>query len=231
MSYRDSIKRILAFFAVFSFIEYLAFHGLYLLTDGLSEYVLLPIRISVSVVPVMAAAAVIREGLGLGGTMRHLGYIALVRLPFSFLYSYMFTVLYYRTVLGEALLWSILFSLAITLVYYAAFCAVYGLVRLSFRLSGAEYITVDRFPLRISNLSCPLVRGLAILPFVIFLVELVLEIITTVSYFIDVGSGYRTSEVVYMVFQYVLIIGIFVAAMLLAAMLTNRFMKEKVEEE
>ena len=227
----ERLKRILVFFAVFSVFEYLAFHALYLLTDSLAEYILLQIRVSVSMLPVMAAVAVIREGIDTRRVLLHLGYIALERIPFSFLYAYMFIVLYYRTVSTEALLYSILLSVGIAFVYFLLFIAVYGLVHLSFRLSGREYDAVGCFPIRISNLSCPLVRGLSILPFTVFLIELVFEIIATVSYFTSYGAAYRAGEIIYMVFSYILLIVIFLSSMLMAAGLGNRFLRDRAEGE
>ena len=83
----QNLKRQLLFFFLFSVIEYALFHIAYVMTDTINDYALFPIRLSLSVFPVTAAAALVKDGLDLKrATLRAL-LISAMRLLTSFIYS------------------------------------------------------------------------------------------------------------------------------------------------
>ena len=139
MKKRGNIKRQLIFFFIFSVIEYALFHLSYVMTDTISDYALFPIRLSLSVFPVTAAAALVKDGLDFKGAILRALLISATRFLSSFIYSYMFLIFATTMRTAEALAFAPILSIPLVLVYFLLILACYGLIRLAFVIKRADY--------------------------------------------------------------------------------------------
>ncbi len=222
MSKKGNLSHILLCFAVISLIEYLIFHLIYVITDSINEFALLPIRLSLSVFPITAAAVLIRERQSFKGALKYTALISLTRFFFTFLYSYFFLLLGTNLRSLEAISLAPISSLIMIVIYFLLILACYGIVRLVFKLKKIEYAPERYFPLRATDFKNPVSLGIVIYPLAIFATELVLEIISTVGYFLEIGSVYRSYEIIYMIFQYIFLLIQLIASVLLASLLSNK---------
>ena len=228
MQSKANLKRQLLFFFAFSVIEYLIFHLIYVFTDSINSYALFPIRLSLSVFPVTAAAALAKDKLTFKAAMVRAVLISLMRTLASLLYSYMFII--YATTLrtGEAIMLSPLMAILLMLAYFLLTLACYGLIRLGFVIRGASYGAAnEHFPISVTDLKNPVSLGIAFFPLAIFTFELVSEVIGTVRFFLEYGSSIRTVEIIYLVFSYLFILIKLVISVLIPALLVNRLMKNE----
>lgn len=216
-----NIRKALIFFAAISLAEYLVFHILYLTFDGINEYALLPVRLSLSAFPVIAAAVLVSMGLSVGKTVLYTLYISLTRFVFSFLYSYLFLVLEVGMKTLYALPLAPLLSVALTLIYALLILACYGLVRLVFHIKKLDYSPRSHFPLHATDFSSPVTLGLLLYPLALFAVELAFEVVGTVRFFTDYGAAFRPSELIWLVFSYVFLLVQLILSMLFAKLAAN----------
>ena len=222
----------LVFFFIFSVVEYLLFHIAYVFTETINGYALFPIRLSLSVYPVTCAIALVKDGLGYGKSLARAAILSLVRFPVSILYSYMFLILTTNLRTFEALLLSPLYSLGVMVVYFALAVLCYSLIRLVFKIKRIAYSTAQNyFPLSVSELNSPLTLGILLFPLIVFLFELVSEIITTVTFFISYGASFRIEEIIFLTFSYLFIILKLVISAYLPALLANKLMTENSNTE
>lgn len=231
MAKNKRLRQILLCFAAVSLIEYLIFHLIYIFTDSLSEFSLLPIRFSLSVFPITVAAVLIKERLDFLGALKYTSLISLVRFFFSFLYSYFFLLLGTNLLSLEALALAPIASIILVIIYFALILACYGIIRLVFKLKKLTYSPEIYFPISATDFKNPISLGIIIYPLAIFSVELVLEIISTVGYFLEIGAVYRIYEIIYMICQYLFLLIQLIASVLLAVLLSNKLATKNESEE
>ena len=222
------LKRSLLFFALFSLIEYLIFHSIYL-SDGIGTLAIHVIRFSITVFPPIVGISVIKEGINTRNNLLDMAYIYLVRLPFFFLYIYVIAHELFRIKTAEIILYAILFSLLSALIYYLFSLIVYYIIRATLKKDGGDIS--DKFPIKITDFKNPVVKGLLILPFIFFSIEFLYEVYNTVIYLIKYANDYRLVEVIYLVIQYLFILIKLIATMLLSKLLVNRVLAKKENEE
>ena len=224
------LKRALIFLAVLSFFEYLSFHLLYIAFDQINEFVLLPVRLSISIFPVISLSLALRMHKNFLGTFINMLYFSAVRFVFAILYSYMFLVLLLHIPTVDALPFAPLVAIVLVLIYFILTLFCYGVLRLVYKIRRAEFTPKRHFPLRAAELSSPLTLGLMILPLILFTVELVFEIISTVSFFTAYGSSYRPEEIVWMIFSYLFILMKLVLTMVFSSLGANKLLDVKKEQ-
>ena len=231
MSKQRNFRRQMLFFFLFSVVEYLFFHIAYLLTDAINGYALFPIRLSLSVFPVTAAVALVRDSLDFkSATLRAL-IISLTRFLSSFLYSYMFLIFGTSVRTAEALGISPILSIGATLVYFILILIAYGFIRLAFSIKKISYGTVSGyFPFSVTDFNNPVSLGAILFPLLVFAFELVFEIIGTVSFFIDYGISFRIDELVFIVLSYLFILLKLVISALLPSLLANKILADKPKQ-
>ena len=225
------LKRSLIFFAIVSFIEYLIFHILYIAFDSLNEYVLLPVRLSVSLFPVLSAALVLRMHKTFKKSLLNILYLSSVRFVFSILYSYMFLVLMLHVKSIDALVIAPVAAIIMVALYALLTLLCYGLVRLVFNIKGIAFEPRKHFPVRVTDFKNPITTGLLILPLFVFAFELVFEIISTVSFFIDYGTVYRLDEIIWMIFSYLFLLLKLILTMLATKLAANKLLEIKKKEQ
>ena len=222
MNRSANLKRTLIFLAVLCAIEYVIFHILYTALDGFNEYSILSIRLSLAVFPAVGCAALIK--LSVERAWLNVLYISLVRVPFSYLYAYMYMIYTNGFSSKEAFIIAIPAALVIAIIYGALVLLAYALMRLVFKLKHIEFIPDNHLPIKATELSNPLTLGIALFPAIIFAIQLLFEIISTISYFIDYGAIYRPLEIVWMVFSYLFLLIQLIAATLLSCLLVNKLL-------
>ena len=231
MAKRRGLSRQMLFFFLFSVIEYLFFHLAYVLTETINGYALFPIRLSLSVFPVTAAAVLVKDALNFkAATLRAL-IISLTRFLPSFLYSYMFLIFGTNMRTAEALMLSPLFAICALLLYFVLVLACYGLIRLAFSIKRIGYInSSDCFPFSVTDFKNPVSLGIILFPLVIFAFEFISEIIGTVSFLIEYGASVRPGERIFMVISYLFILLKLVISAYLPSLLANKLMKDRSNE-
>ena len=223
-----NIKRQLIFFFMFSVIEYALFHISYVMADTINGYALFPIRLSLSVFPVTAAAAIAKDRLDFKrATLRAL-LISAMRFLSSAIYSYMFLIFATNLRTAEAISVAPILAIPLVLVYFLLTLACYGLIRLTFLIKKSDFSTSeDHFPLSATDFKNPVSFGIMLFPLAIFVFELTFEIIGTVGFFIEYGSSFRIGEIIFMVISYLFILLKLVISVLLPAMLANKLLKNE----
>ncbi len=213
------LKRNLIFFSIFSLIEYLIFHTFYL-SDGIGELSLHIIRFSVTVFPALVGIGIIKDGIFTQKNILNIAIIYAARLPFFFLYIYVIAHELFRMTSVEIILYAILFSLVLALLYFLLSLAVYYITR--WRVKKSARSIEDSIPLKITDFKNPITVGLLSLPLLFFAFEFSYEIYNTVIYLIAYASDYRLSEIIYLVAEYLFILIKLIITALLGKLLVNR---------
>jgi hypothetical protein len=201
------------------------------MTDTINDYALFPIRLSLSVFPVTAAAALVKDGLDLKkATIRAL-LISAMRLLTSFIYSYMFLIFATTMRTAEALIFSPVLCIPLVLIYFILILLSYGLIRLGFVMRKIDFTrSKGYFPFSATDLKNPITLGVILFPLLIFAFEFISEIVGTVSFFISYGSSIRIGEIIFMVLSYLFILLKLVVSVLIPALLANKILKATDEE-
>ena len=232
MQKKGNIKRQLIFFFLFSVVEYLLFHFAYVMTDTINEYALFPIRLSLSVFPVTAAVAIVKDGLNFKGALLRALLFSVMRFLSSFVYSYMFLIFATTLRTGDALLVAPILSVLLMLVYFLLILGCYGLMRLAFVIKKSDYKSSENnFPFAATDFKSPVSFGVLLFPLAIFAFEFIFEIIGTVSFFIEYGASFRIGEIIFMIVSYLFILLKLAISVLLPALLANKLLKDKVSAE
>lgn len=232
VSKHQNFKRQLLFFFVFSVVEYALFHLSYVLAGTINDYALFPIRLSLSVFPVTAAVAIVRDGLNFKKAALRALIISAMRFLTSFAYSYMFLIFATTMRTAEALTFAPIISIPLVLIYFLLILACYGFIRLGFVIKKADFSSSSEyFPLSATDFKNPVSLGILFFPLAIFAFEFISEIIGTVSFFIDYGTSFRIGEIIFMVASYLFILLKLVISVLLPALLANKILKEQKVED
>lgn len=223
-----ALKRNLCFFAIFSLIEYLIFHIIYL-SSGVGTLALHIIRFSLTVFPPLVGVGVIRSGVCTRNNILDITYIYIARLPFFFLYIYVIAHELFRMKTIEITLYAILFSLVVALIYFSLSLLVYFIIKGKLKKRGVD--ADGLFPIKITDFKSPVVTGLLTLPLIFFSLEFLYEVYNTVIYFLSYANDYRLAEIVYLVLQYLFILFKLVITMLLSKLLVNRVLVPREESD
>ncbi len=225
---KKTLKRNLIFFAIFSIIEYLFFHAIYL-TVGVGEIAMHIIRFSITVFPPLVGIGVLKSGVNTRCNLLDMAYIYICRLPFFFLYIYVSAHELFRMTTVKIVLYAILFSLGVAIIYYLLSLLVYYIIRRKIEKAKRDIDTL--LPIKITDFKNPVVLGLLTLPLIIFAIEFGYEIYLTVTYLIRYYRDYRLTEIIYLVFQYLFILIKLMATMLLSKLLINMGLLKNDESE
>lgn len=222
----NTLRRSLLFFTIFSLIEYLLFHAIYLYS-GIDEFALHIIRFSITVFPPLVGVGVIYGGIKTRNNIFDIAYIYIAKLPFFFLYVYVFAHELFRMTTSEIVLYAILFAVILALVYFLLSLLVYFVIRGKMKKSGLGVDTL--IPIKATDFKNPITTGLLTLPLIFFIFEFGYEIYNTVVYLISYHQDYRLLEIVYLALQYIFILLKLIVTMLLSKLLLNHVLAKKRE--
>ncbi len=201
--------RIVPWFIAAGFVEFLIYYVLSLFVydfDIIYYYLYFIERFILLAIPVAAAAITARRARTHFDALKIVSCISLSRLvvfiPFFYI-EYVYNI--YDSV--EAILLSLLSSLGAVVIYVIVIFLIYLLMRsIINRRGGANY------PVRMLDLSSPPALAVLTVSMIIFALNLVFEVYSTVLFFIENGTVYYISEIVLMMLSYVflavLLIGI-----------------------
>ena len=216
-------KRVIPRFIGAALVEFLLYYVLSLLIydfDVIYYYLYFFERFILLAVPVVAAAIMIRRCGTRGEVIKTSACISLSRLvvfiPFFYLeYVYgMFDSL-------EALLLSLLSSLAAVIVYFGVTLAIYAVMKAIISKGGAK------FPTPLFDLSANATKAVFLVSLVIFIINLAFEIYSTVLFIIENGTIYYIDEIVLIFFSYVFLAVLLLGIHLLGVVTLNK--SEKTE--
>ena len=216
-------KRVIPRFIGAALIEFLLYYVLSLLIydfDVIYYYLYFFERFILLAVPVVAAAIMVRRCGTRGEVIKTCACISLCRLvvfiPFFYLeYVYgMFDSL-------EALLLSLLSSLAAVIVYFGVTLAIYAVMKAIISKGGAK------FPTPLFDLSANATKAVFLVSLVIFIINLAFEIYSTVLFIIENGTIYYIDEIVLIFFSYVFLAVLLLGIHLLGVVTLNK--SEKTE--
>ena len=216
-------KRVTPRFIGAALVEFLLYYVLSLLIydfDVIYYYLYFFERFILLAVPVVAAAIMIRRCGTRGEVIKTCACISLSRLvvfiPFFYLeYVYgMFDSL-------EALLLSLLSSLAAVIVYFGVTLAIYAVMKVIISKGGAK------FPTPLLDLSANATKAVFLVSLVIFIINLAFEIYSTVLFIIENGTIYYIDEIVLIFFSYVFLAVLLLGIHALGVMALNRGAKKE----
>ena len=216
-------KRVIPWFIGAALVEFLLYYVLSLLIydfDVIYYYLYFFERFILLAVPVVAAAIMIRRCGTRGEVIKTCACISLSRLvvfiPFFYLeYVYgMFDSL-------EALLLSLLSSLAAVIVYFGVTLAIYAVMKVIISKGGAK------FPTPLLDLSANATKAVFLVSLVIFIINLAFEIYSTVLFIIENGTIYYIDEIVLIFFSYVFLAVLLLGIHALGVMALNRGAKKE----
>ena len=216
-------KRVIPRFIGAALVEFLLYYVLSILIydfDVIYYYLYFFERFVLLAVPVVAAAIMIRRCGTRGEVIKTCAFISLSRLvvfiPFFYLeYVYgMFDSL-------EALLLSLLSSLAAVIVYFGVTLAIYAVMKAIISKGGAK------FPTPLFDLSANATKAVFLVSLVIFVINLAFEIYSTVLFIIENGTIYYIDEIVLIFFSYVFLAVLLLGIHLLGVVTLNK--SEKTE--
>ena len=220
---KKSGNRIVPWFIGAAFVEFLLYYVISLLIydfDIIYYYLYFVERFILLAVPVMAAAIMIRRSDTWGSALKTCACISLSRLvvfiPFFYLeYVYgMFDSI-------EALILSLLSSLAAVVVYFLVITASYAIMNAVIKKGGAEY------PTPLFDLGATATKAVFLVSLVIFIINLAFEIYSTVLFIIENGTIYYIDEIVLIFFSYVFLAVLLLGIHALGVMALNRGAKKE----
>jgi hypothetical protein len=183
--------------------------------DVIYYYLYFAERFILLAIPVVAAAIMIRRTDGYGEAVKMGIYISLTRLvlfiPFFYLeYVYgMFDSL-------EALLLSLLSSVAAALVYFLMIILAYAIMRGVLKRGGTKY------PTPLFDIGAPATRAVFLVSLLIFAINLAFEIYSTVLFIIENGTIYYVDEILLIFFSYVFLAVLLIGIHILGIVALNR---------
>ncbi len=216
--------RIVPWFILAAFVEFIIYYVFTLLAkdfDAVYYYVYFVERFILLSIPVTAAAIILRRCEKHADVLKMTAGISLTRLivfiPFFYI-EYVYGI--YDSL--EALLLSLLSSLAAVVIYFLLILGVYALMRfIVSKRGGAEY------PVRMLDLSSPATLAVLAVSLVIFVINLGFEIYSTVLFFIENGTVYYIDEIVLMVVSYVFLAVLLIGIHALGCLALNRAIKSE----
>lgn len=216
---RTSRGRVIPWFILAAFAEFIIYYVFTLLAkdfDTVYYYLYFAERFILLAIPVTAAAVMIRRCTQRSEALKLAAYVSLSRLivfiPFFYL-EYVYSI--YDSL--EAILLSLLSSLGGAVVYFLLIFGTYALMRFIIdRRGGAEY------PTRMLDLSSPATFAVLVVTLIIFVINLVFEIYSTVLFFIENGTVYYIDEIVLMLMSYVFLAILLIGIHALGCLALNR---------
>ena len=203
-------KRTFGFFAVgfalLSFIQFLIYYVcvgfLYESTFLLTAMPYVINFIEGLLVPLSATVVFLTKGVGIKNKILPLILISLTRIAYTFPYYYIYYVSdYFNT--SEALLLALLISILYVLFFFLQtfICnIVINAVLLRKNENAHQPVKTKLF-----NLEDQFNFGILLCTVFIFVIFFARECVNTVSYFIEVGSGYTAEEILTIIISYVLL--------------------------
>lgn len=224
---RQKFRRPEAIFAIYSAVEYLVFHLLYLFVDGYLDYSMFLIRFSACAVPVTLGAMLLRRDRSFSATVLTALSTSLTRLIFFIPFFYIEFLSISST--PGALLISLLTSLATAvlcaLLSFICYLVIGALLGVYTKKLGTE----PHLPMRAFDFSNPLSKAVFFIPFLAFIGNLIYEIITTVIFFRDAGSIFYIDDIVWLVAAYVYLIVSLILCCVFCSYTLNRLMMKRVK--
>ena len=216
-------KRVIPWFIGAALVEFLLYYVLSLLIydfDVIYYYLYFFERFILLAVPVVAAAIMIRRCGTRGEVIKTGACVSLSRLvvfiPFFYLeYVYgMFDSL-------EALVLSLLSSLAGVIVYFGVTLAIYAIMKAIINKGGAKY------PTPLFDLSANATKAVFLVSLVIFIINLAFEIYSTVIFIIENGTIYYIDEIVLVFFSYVFLAVLLLGIHMIGVVVLNKSEKKE----
>ena len=216
-------KRVIPWFIGAALVEFLLYYVLSLLIydfDVIYYYLYFFERFILLAVPVVAAAIMVRRCGTRGEVIKTCACISLSRLvvfiPFFYLeYVYgMFDSL-------EALLLSLLSSLAAVIVYFGVTLAIYAVIKAIISKGGTK------FPTPLFDLSANATKAVFLVSLVIFIINLAFEIYSTVLFIIENGTIYYIDEIVLVFFSYVFLAVLLLGIHMIGVVVLNKSEKKE----
>lgn len=224
-------KRTLILLAALYFLTFLIYHLFIRMIGGaVSAYAFFYFHEIIEFALPVIAALSLYATYTVGGSglmlLRALPY-ALATVLFRFPY-HAFEYAYEGIEIGGVMLFSALNALLSALVAYletVVLCLLIRIVteRVAYKrgYSGREaLVAAPAF-----NLEIPINLGILSASGAMLVYKLVLEIIDTVTYFINYGSSYRIGEIAYMTFRYLFLLALALGVHFLTASIKNRVLK------
>ena len=201
--------RIVPWFALGALLEFLVYYLVSILIndfDIVYYYLYFVERFLLLCVPVAAAAVIIRREKTWLGVIKASTYISLTRLIVFIPFFYIeFVYGIYDSL--EAILLSLLASLAAVIIYVTVTLLAYMMMRYIIKSKGGA-----SYPTPLFDLGATATKAVFSVSLVIFIINLALEIYSTVAFIIENGTIYYVDEILLVVFSYVflaiLLIGI-----------------------
>ena len=151
--------------------------------------------------------------------------LALPRLIYSLPYYYLRYV-YDVYDSKEAIVLSLITNIAVILLLMLKTLLLYAVIRLLMKRAGTDE---PKFPLSPFDFDSPVVFGIMISALIPFVIELALEVYSTVSFFIEKGAKYRTDDIIFYCGSFVFLIASLILSHTLACLITN-LIKRKSEK-
>ena len=201
--------RIVPWFALGALLEFLVYYLVSILIndfDIVYYYLYFVERFLLLCVPVAAAAVIVRREKTWSGAIKASTYISLTRLIVFIPFFYIeFVYGIYDSL--EAILLSLLASTAAVIIYVIVTLLAFALMRYIIkRRGGATY------PTPVLDVGKPATFSVFAVSLIIFVINLIFEIYSTVIFIIENGTIYYVDEILLVVFSYVflaiLLIGI-----------------------
>lgn len=217
-------RRILPYFAAVALVEFIIYYVLSLVAqsyDAVYYYLLFAERLIFLAVPVIAAAIIIRLCDTVKRTLITVALISLTRAIF------LIPFLYIEYVYGpydsvEAITLSLLTTVITVAAHALIVLLLWWLMRLIIKRRGGEL----SFPLPYFRFDNGASLSLIIISFAVFAINFIVEVISTVTFFIDNGTAYYADEIILIVFSYVYLILMFLAIHLGSCFLVNKCVKQ-----
>ena len=193
-------KRIIPWFIGAAFVEFLIYYVVSLFVhdfDTYYYYLYFLERFILLAIPVAAAAIMQRREKTRSGALKLAAQISFTRLVAFFPFFYVEYVYGpYDSI--EAVLIALLSSLGAVVIYFVLCVAAYALMRYVARRGGGA-----KYPARMLDLDSAATRSVFAVSLAIFIINLAVEIYSTVLFFIENGTIYYTNEIILMVCSYV----------------------------
>ncbi len=226
-------RRISAYFAVFALIEFIIYYILTLISDNYSAvyyYFYFAERFITLAIPVVAVSMLIRQNRGTRKTVIATLLISLSRaiffIPFFYL-EYVYGP--YDSVEGIAL--SLLTTLVTVIIHALIMLLIWRIMRLIIGRCAHSEKYSSEYPLPYLRFDNCITLSVSAVSFAVFAINLVFEIISTVSFFIDNGTVYYVDEILLIVFSYIYLIVLFFGIHLGSCFLTNKCVKQVAASE
>ena len=218
--------RIVPRFVLAGIVEFLVYYLVTLFIDNFDfiyYYLYFIERFVLLVIPVMAAVTIYTRCDTRREVIKTSLYVALTRLvafiPFFYL-EYVYGI--YDSI--EAILLSLLSSLAGIVIYFIVILMAYALMKHLIDKHGEVELPSPLF-----DTSAPATRAIFTVSLIIFLLNLIPEIYSTVTFFIENGTIYYIDEIVLMIVSYVYLAIMLLGIHLIGVVTLNRS-SGKIEE-